>query len=99
MPAPPSPSPASPGSPQLHPDCAPWLRLPLLVALSGGRDSVALLHLLVAQGCVLHACHVHHGIRGAEADADATFCRELCEGLGIPLQIVYADVPARGRVR
>ncbi len=78
----------------LHPDCAPWLRCPLLVGLSGGRDSVALLHLLVAQGCELYACHVHHGIRGAEAEADATFCRELCTTLGVPLQVVVVDVPA-----
>ncbi len=79
----------------LHPDCAPWLRHPLLVGLSGGRDSVALLHLLAVQGCKLFACHVHHGIRGAEADADAAFCRTLCAELGVPLQVVRAEVPAR----
>ncbi len=83
-----------PDFPQLHPDCAPWLQEPLLVGLSGGRDSVALLHLLVARGCRLFACHVHHGIRGDAADADAAFCRELCEGLGLPLEMVELDVPA-----
>ncbi len=83
--------------PQLHPDCTPWLHRPLLVALSGGRDSAALLHLLAEQGCELFACHVHHGIRGSEADADAQFCQELCDGLGIPLNLVHADVPARAQ--
>ena len=51
---------------------------PLCVALSGGADSVALLCLLAGEPA-LSAVHVHHGIRGAEADRDAAFCRALCE--------------------
>ncbi len=92
MPSAPSARPE--GSPALHPDCAAWLGVPLLVGLSGGRDSVALLHLLAQRGCFLHACHVHHGIRGEAADADAAFCRELCAALGIALHVVELDVPA-----
>ncbi len=57
--------------------------LRVVVGLSGGRDSVALLHLLHRAGCVLFARHLHHGLRGAAADADAQFCQELCERLGI----------------
>ncbi len=78
----------------LHPACAAWLHRPLLVGLSGGRDSVALLHALHEAGTPLAACHLHHGIRGAEADEDAAFCAELCTHLGIPLQCERADVPA-----
>ncbi len=81
-------------TPALHPDCTPWLRHPLLVGLSGGRDSVALLSLLAEQGCTLFACHVHHGLRGDAADADARFCAELCQTLGVPLHTVHANVPA-----
>jgi tRNA(Ile)-lysidine synthase len=64
---------------------------PLLVALSGGRDSVALLHLLGDQALRLQlsAVHVHHGLRGAEADADAEFCRRLCAALAIPIEVVH----------
>ena len=58
------------------------------VAVSGGADSVALLLALVeanrakeALGVVLSAVHVHHGLRGADADADEAFVRELCERL------------------
>ena len=54
----------------LEPDCLPHLQKPVVLGLSGGRDSVALLHLLVQQGCSVRALHVHHGIRAAEADAD-----------------------------
>ncbi|MBR6108012.1 MAG: tRNA lysidine(34) synthetase TilS [Oscillospiraceae bacterium] len=66
-------------------------------AFSGGADSTALLCCLYdlrsSLGITLRAVHVHHGIRGAEADRDAAFCAALCERLGIPLQTVYVDVP------
>ena len=52
-------------------DCLPYLQKPVVLGLSGGRDSVALLRLLVQQGCSVHALHVHHGIRAAEAEAEA----------------------------
>lgn len=77
-----------------EPDCLPHLQQPVVLGLSGGRDSVALLHLLVQQGCSVHALHVHHGIRGAEADADAAFCSRLCEALDVPFELQRVDVPA-----
>ncbi len=63
----------------------------LLVALSGGRDSVALLHLLrdPRLGLRLAAAHVHHGLRGDEADADARFCRRMCAALEIPFELIH----------
>ena len=77
----------------LEPDCLPHLRQPVVLGLSGGRDSVALLRLLVQQGCCVHALHVHHGIRQAEADADAAFCARLCEVLEVPFELLRVDVP------
>lgn len=65
---------------------------PLGLALSGGADSVALLLLTPPP---VAAVHVHHGIRGAEADRDAEFCRALCARRNIPFTVRYADVPAR----
>ncbi|MCB0220930.1 MAG: tRNA lysidine(34) synthetase TilS [Chrysiogenetes bacterium] len=62
-----------------------------LVALSGGADSVALLRVLVALSPrmgELFALHVHHGLRGKSADADAEFCRTLCKELGVPFRVV-----------
>ncbi|MBQ7378275.1 MAG: tRNA lysidine(34) synthetase TilS [Clostridia bacterium] len=71
---------------------------PVLVAFSGGADSMLLLHLLHKQakqcGSALYAVHVHHGIRGAEADADLDFCRKTCRQLKIPLFAVKVNVPA-----
>ncbi len=71
----------------------------ILVALSGGGDSVALLHWLRNPELELdlHAAHVHHGVRGAEADADAEFCRELCHGLGVGFDLLELSPPPTGR--
>ena len=65
----------------------------LCVALSGGRDSVALLHALNRltstsnQLFSLSAIHVHHGI-SAHADAWAVFCVDYCRSLGVPLEVI-----------
>lgn len=75
----------------------------LCVALSGGADSVALTLLLQEQnslsrnalGVVLSAVHVHHGLRGDEADADQTFVERLCANLAIPLRTERVSVPDR----
>ncbi len=77
----------------LDPDCLPYLEQPVVLGLSGGRDSVALLRALVLQGCSVHALHVHHGIRAAEAEADAAFCARLCDELDVPFELQRVDVP------
>lgn len=66
----------------------------VVVALSGGADSVALLLLTPPP---LLAVHIHHGIRDREADRDAAFCAELCGRLNIPYTCLYADVPRLAR--
>lgn len=63
----------------------------LLCALSGGADSVALLHVLHSSGYRLHAAHVNYGLRGSESDGDEQYCRELCAELHIPLHVHKAD--------
>jgi tRNA(Ile)-lysidine synthase len=69
------------------------------VAVSGGADSVALLRRLAEQwqefGLVLTVLHVHHGIRGAEADGDAAFVELLAESLGLRFRRRDVDTPAR----
>lgn len=71
---------------------------PVLLALSGGADSRALLHLLVLQaqqdGFPLTVAHVHHGIRGEEAERDADFCRRLAATHKLSFFEFRADVPA-----
>ena len=68
------------------------------VGLSGGADSVALLCTLHERsgelGIVLHAAHLHHGLRGAEADADLEFCRDLAAKFGIPFHEARVDTAA-----
>lgn len=68
---------------------------PVLVAASGGADSMALLHALLALGQRVGAAHVHHGLRGAEADRDEAFVAAQCSALGVPFRA--ARVAARQR--
>jgi tRNA(Ile)-lysidine synthase len=67
----------------------------ILLALSGGADSVAMLHALIelrgAFGYRLAAAHLNHRIRGAEADRDEAFVRELCARLAINLVVERAE--------
>ena len=70
----------------------------MAVAVSGGADSVALLRTLAEAaaeiGLPLSVAHLHHGLRGAEADADAEFVAELAARLGLPLHTHRVDTPA-----
>jgi len=71
------------------------------VALSGGRDSVALLHYLVESASSgdfsLCAVHCEHGIRGEESLRDASFVSDLCKRLSVTLYKYSADCPARAK--
>ena len=76
--------------------------LPCLVAFSGGADSRLLLELTLRALVERHgeegrrmviAAHLHHGIRGAEADRDLAFCQRVCDERGIELICDRADVP------
>lgn len=70
----------------------------VVVGVSGGPDSVVLLHLLRRLSgpldFTLHVAHLHHGIRGADADADADFVAALADAWGLPCTVERADVPA-----
>lgn len=70
----------------------------VIVGISGGADSVFLLEVLTQlrnEGMIdLYAVHVHHGIRGDEADGDAAFVKERCEKRQVPCHVEYVDVPA-----
>jgi len=77
----------------------------LLVAVSGGPDSVALLSLLSelapSWGLGLTAIHVNHGLRGEESEEDARFAARLCRDLGIELRSARPSLepPKAGRRR
>ena len=77
------------------------LRGPLLVAVSGGPDSVCLLHALVhlraSLGLTVHAAHLDHQLRGAGSAADASYVARLCHALAVPLTSEQADVAAYRR--
>lgn len=80
-------------------ECGILPRHAVLAALSGGADSVVLLHLLCAarrEGRIARvaAAHLHHGLRGAAADEDAAFCAELCRRWDVPFLMGRADVRA-----
>jgi tRNA(Ile)-lysidine synthase len=76
----------------------------VVVALSGGPDSVALVHLLrelEADGHVIIAglAHFNHQLRGAESDEDEAFCRALAAGLGLPFECGRGDVRAAAKAQ
>ncbi len=74
----------------LPPECR------VLAAVSGGPDSVCLAHWLSVQarkkGLSAELIHIHHGLRGREADEDARFVKTLGARLGLPVTIVRAPV-------
>ena len=80
---------------------APGTRL--LVAVSGGADSTALLvglrGLAKESGISLWAAHLHHGLRGAEADADLAAVRALCGALCVPVSAARWNTRLRMRRR
>src|SRR5215210_5078550 len=77
-----------------------WCDTHVVLGVSGGADSVALLRAIVAlkerhggpgEHCV---AHLNHGQRGSAADADEGWLRSLCERLNVPLEVGRADVSA-----
>ncbi len=75
----------------------------VLIGLSGGGDSVALLHILKSLCARLDfticAAHLNHGIRGEAAHEDAEFVHDLCDFYGIRAYGGYADIPRLARQR
>lgn len=73
----------------------------VLIALSGGADSVLLAHFFLQikeqYSLKLTAAHVEHGIRGSESIHDADFCRKFCEENGIAFKILHIDAPAEAK--
>lgn len=63
----------------------------VLVALSGGADSVALLRLMLALGHPCEAAHCNFHLRGAESDRDQQFVEQLCLTLQVPLHVTHFD--------
>lgn len=70
----------------------------VIVAFSGGADSIALLSFLNKYKELLDinliAAHVNHGIRGIEANSDEQFVKQYCQKIGVELKVLHVDVPA-----
>lgn len=68
----------------------------VLVCLSGGADSVCLLRVICdlkdELGLVVYAAHVNHMLRAGDADSDESFCKSLCDKLGVELNVLRVDV-------
>ena len=69
----------------------------VLCALSGGADSMCLLHKLFASGVEVCAAHYEHGLRGEEALRDAEFVKDYCCKLGIECIVEHGDVKSYAR--
>ena len=75
-------------------DCSIDASSPVLVALSGGADSVALLLVLLELGYDCRAAHCNFHLRGDESNRDERFVTELCQRLDVKLDVKHFDVPA-----
>ena len=75
----------------------------VVVAVSGGPDSLALLHALAAAGdgldLDLHGAHLNHGLRGCASNEDASFVRQIFRHLHLPLDVGREDVLSYRRQR
>ncbi len=71
----------------------------MLVALSGGPDSVALLRMLIDKGHKVEAAHCNFHLRGEESDRDEAFCKALCEKLGVKLHTAHFDTKEFAKLR
>ncbi len=73
----------------------------ILVAVSGGPDSVCLLHILnrlrKQMNLSLHVAHVNHGIRKRESKREEKFVTQLAGGMGLPITVESLDVPSYAR--
>ncbi len=67
---------------------------PVILALSGGADSVALLHILHALGYTCIAAHCNFHLRSEESDRDEQFVRQLCQQYNITLHVQHFDTTA-----
>ena len=72
---------------------------PVLVAVSGGADSVSLLDVLVRAGYTCVAAHCNFALRGAESDRDEAFVRELCAQMNVPLEVASFDTKGYAQSR
>ncbi|PYE54933.1 tRNA lysidine(34) synthetase TilS [Deinococcus yavapaiensis] len=77
----------------LETSLAPYRDRRLLLGLSGGADSVAMLRALLRVGAVVAAAHLDHGLRASSAD-DARWVTELCASLNVPCEVRRVDVRA-----
>ena len=79
--------------------CARYLdkNRPVLAAVSGGLDSMCLLHFLRGEGYDVSCAHFNHQLRGEEAARDEDFVRAWCEKEGIPFYLGSGDVRAHAR--
>jgi len=75
----------------------------VVLGVSGGPDSLCMLHVLRqladSYQVSLHVAHLHHGIRGQDADDDAIFVAEVCRAWAIPCTVGRADVPTLAQQR
>ena len=70
----------------------------VVVGVSGGADSVALLRFLVElKECFVSVVHINHMIRGEEADRDQSFVENLCNKLGVKCVVYKNDIPAMAK--